>query len=181
MDLTIILGPMKSGKSFELISYFAPLSYTRIKFGLYQSARNVRDAFIQSRNGVQLSAKKVNSLHEILNDDVEVVGIDEIHMFKAEDVEAIGILLKKNVKVIVSGLDTDYQGKLFDIIARLLELAPKEIKYRRAVCESCKAPQAVYTQILKSNEPITVGLPPVVPDDGTYSYAAVCRDCFTKA
>lgn len=181
MDLTLILGPMKSGKSYELISYFAPLSYTRLKFGLYQSVRNVRDAFIESRNGVKLEAKKINSLFDIINDDVEVVGIDEIHMFQPEEIQAIDQLLKKNVKVMVSGLDTDYQGKLFDVVARLMELGPKEIKYRRAVCDTCKTPQAIYTQISKQNEAVTAGLPSVVPDDGTYNYSSVCRDCFQKA
>lgn len=180
MDLTLILGPMKSGKSYELISYFAPLNYTRMKFGLYQSVRNVRDAFIESRNGVKLEAKKIDSLFDILNDDVEIVGIDEIHMFHSDEIHAIEILLKKNVKVMVSGLDTDYQGKLFDTVAHLMELGPKEIKYRRAVCDTCFAPQAIYTQIFKEKKPVTSGLPPVVPDDGTYNYSAACRDCFQK-
>lgn len=180
MDLSLIFGPMKSGKSYELISFFAPLSYTNLKFRLYQSARNVRDAFIASRNGPKLEAKKIASLKEILEDDVEVVGIDEIHMFQAADVSVIEELLKKKIRVVISGLDTDYQGKLFDTVARLLELAPKEIKYRRAVCDVCKAPDAIYTQIFKGSEPVTAGLPPVVPDDGTYNYLSVCRGCFVK-
>lgn len=58
MNLTLILGPMKSGKSYELISLFAPLNYTKLKFGLYQSERNVRDSFVASRNGVQLGSGK---------------------------------------------------------------------------------------------------------------------------
>jgi len=171
---------MKSGKSYELISFFAPLNYTKLKFGLYQSQRNVRDSFVASRNGVQLEAKKINSLFEILDDDVEVVGIDEVHMFKAEDILAIEELLKKGTQVIISGLDTDYQGKLFDTIARLMELGPREIKYRRAVCEICQSPTAIYTQIFKDDQPITSGLPSVVPEDGTYRYAAVCRHCFRR-
>jgi thymidine kinase len=180
MNLTLILGPMKSGKSYELISFFAPLNYTKLKFGLYQSARNVRDAFVTSRNGVQLDAKKINSLQEILDDDLEIVGIDEIHMFKAEEAVAIEELLKRGTQVIISGLDIDYQGKLFEIVARLMELVPQEIKHRRAVCEICQAPTAIYTQILKDNKPITSGLPSVVPDDGTYSYAVACRNCFVR-
>jgi len=180
MDLILILGPMKSGKSYDLISHFAPLSYTKIKFGLYQSVRNVRDSFIQSRNGVQLQAKKIASLFEILESDEEIVGIDEIHMFKAEDIAAVDKLLKRGTQVIISGLDTDYQGKLFDTIVRLMELAPKEIRYRRAVCEICQAPKAIYTQIFKDKKPVVTGIPSVVPDDGTYSYVSTCRDCFVR-
>ncbi len=180
MNLTLILGPMKSGKSYELISFFAPLSYTNLKFGLYQSARNVRDDSVISRNGAKLNAKKVSSLYEILEDDVEVVGIDEIHMFKKEDAGAIEELLKRNIRVVISGLDTDYQSKLFTIIAKLMELGPKEIKYKRAVCDVCKSPEAIYTQVFKRDEVITSGMPPVIPDDGTYTYSVACRKCFVK-
>lgn len=180
MDLTLILGPMKGGKTYELISFFAPLSYTNIKYCLYQSARNVRDSFIESRNGAQLKAKKIARLSEILDDDVEVVGIDEIHMFEEADVPAIETLLRRGVRVVASGLDTDYQGKLFIIIAKLIELCPRTINYHRAVCELCRKPDAVYTQILKTGEPVIAGLPPVVPDDGSFTYRPACRSCFVK-
>ena len=82
MELTLILGPMKSGKSFDLISHFAPLKYTNIPFALYQSAKNVRDAEIWSRNGISLEAKKVHDLSETLASCAKVIGIDEVHMFE---------------------------------------------------------------------------------------------------
>ena len=59
MSLTLILGPMKSGKSYDLISYFAPLRYTDIPFAVYQCKKNVRDVAVQSRNGSLLDAKKI--------------------------------------------------------------------------------------------------------------------------
>jgi thymidine kinase len=182
MELTLILGPMKSGKSLDMISLFAPLEYANIGFCLYQPQRNVRDEFIQSRNGIKLQAKKIKSLFDILNDTPrEIIGIDEIHMFQEADARAVKEILNKGTRIIASGLDTDYQGRLFNIIIRLMELAPKEIKYKRAVCDICRAPTAVYTQILTAdNQPVTGGLPPVVPDDGTYIYKAVCRQCFVS-
>ena len=140
MDLTLILGPMKSGKSYDLISFFAPLKYTNIPYALYQSARNVRDEKVSSRNGVNLEAKKVLSLEEALHSNYQVVGVDETHMFGAEDIEVVRELLKNKVKVIISGLDLDYRGKMFEIIKGFFELGPKEVRYRRAVCELCKSP-----------------------------------------
>jgi len=180
MELILILGPMKSGKSFELISYFMPLRYTDISYGIYQSAKNVRNENIWSRNGIALKAQKIESLREILKTDQAVIGIDEIHMFEAKDVEVIGELLKRGVKIVASGLDTDYRGEIFPVIKKLLELGPKEIKFKRAVCEICKKPDAVYTQIFNMAEPILTGLPSVVPDNGTYIYRPVCRNCFLK-
>jgi len=171
---------MKSGKSYELISHFAPLHYTDIPFALYQSARNVRDEHVRSRNGNTLDAVKINSLSEISSYTYHVVGIDEFHMFSREDVAVVGELLKQGTKVIISALDTDYQGKLFDSIQGLLELGPREVKYKRAVCEKCKNPEAVFSQIFKGEAPLLDGMPPVIPDDGTFSYMPVCRNCFAR-
>ncbi len=180
MDLTLILGPMKSGKSFDLISFFAPLKYSNVPFGLYQSMRNVRDEHIFSRNGTIIEAKKIQHLSDILPSDAKVVGIDEIHMFQPEDVLAIEELLKQKIRVIVSGLDLDYRGKMFDVVKGLFELAPKEVRFKRAVCENCRTPEAIYSQVFRLGKPLTSGMPPVIPDDGTFGYMPVCRDCFVR-
>lgn len=180
MDLTLILGPMKSGKSYDLISFFAPLQYTDIPYTLYQSSRHVRDEQIQSRNGVGLKAQRIVSLQEIIPTSSRIIGIDEIHMFSPNDVMYIEQLLDEGVKVIVSGLDLDYQGKMFETTRRLFELGPKEVRYRRAVCEKCKNPEAMYSQVLCNSSPLTEGMPPVIPDDGTFSYQATCRKCFVR-
>lgn len=180
MDLILILGPMKSGKSFDLISEFSALQYTNISFGLYQSSLNVRDEAIWSRNGNTLKAKKIKTLFEIVESDNEIVGIDEIHMFSPDDAMAVRTLLLKKRKVIVSGIDTDYKGEMFKIIKNLLELGPKEVRYKRAACEICRKPNAIYTQIFKNGKPILEGVPLVVPDDGTYTYMPVCRECFSS-
>lgn len=178
MDLTLILGPMKSGKSFDLISYFAPLQYTDIPHILYQSNRNVRDEHISSRNGVIIKAKKVNSLNEALGEKFSVVGIDELHMFNPADVTVVAELLNRGVKIVAAGLDMDYRGKMFDVVKGLLELGPKEVRYKRAVCELCRQPSAVYSQVFSKGLPLTAGMPSVIPDDGTFTYQPVCRHCF---
>jgi thymidine kinase len=166
--------------SFELISHFAHLRYTDISFGLYQSAKNIRNENVWSRNGVQIEAKKIKSLSEISEKDLKVVGIDEVHMFPEKEIEIIEKLLKRGSKVIVSGLDLDYRGEMFGTIKRLFELGPAEVKYKKAVCENCKSPTAIYTQIFKGERTVLEGLPPVVPEDGSYIYKPVCRNCFIK-
>jgi thymidine kinase len=182
MELTLILGPMKSGKSFELINHFAPLKYTNASFALFQSARNVRDGRIESRNGSGLEAVKVQSLAEALAKDYTVIGIDEVHMFPESDVEVIQTLLLKGTRVVAAGLDMDYQGKLFGIIQKLLELGPKEIRIKRAACEQCRKLDAMYTQVLLNKKPLTSasGMPSVIPEDGTFTYQAMCRECFVR-
>jgi len=181
MNLTLILGPMKSGKSFELISRFAHLKYAQIPFALFNSSRNVRDKNVFSRNGgLELEARKVDSLSEIKEDGLKIIGIDEVHMFDEQGAATVEKFLKQGIEVVVSGLDNDYRGKMFGIVRRLLELGPREVKYKRAVCERCKTPEAVYTQILKNNKPLLDGLEAVVPEDGSYVYQPLCRNCFVK-
>lgn len=180
MNLTLILGPMKSGKSYELISHFAPLKYTEIAHQVYQCNKHVRDEQVQSRNGSLIEAKKINHLREILDEDADIVGIDEFHMFDNEDLHVIDDLLRDGKHVIISSLDTDYRGLLFSNVAYLFSLGPREVKFRRAVCEVCKVPDAVYTQIFDGDKPVLGGMPASVPDDGRFSYVPMCRLCFTR-
>ncbi|HEY3412345.1 MAG TPA: thymidine kinase [Armatimonadota bacterium] len=180
MDLTLILGPMKSGKSFDLISHFAPLQYTDISFGLFQSARNQRDASIFSRTGSSLAATKLSSLAPLLEQQYEIIGIDEVHMFAPEEAEIVNTLINRGVQVVASGLDMDYRGKLMPTIQRLLELGPAVVRYRRAVCEVCRRPNATHTQVYRGTQPLVEGAPPVLPEDGTYVYKPVCRQCFVQ-
>ncbi len=181
MNLTLILGPMKSGKSFDLISHFSPLPYTDTKFALYQPVRNVRDAKIESRSGLSLEAKKVSTLASLVDDTHDVVGIDEMHMFAKEDVRHIRDLLVRGTHVVVSGLDTDYKGAMFDTIKALFELGPTTVTYKRAVCARCRDFSAIHTQVYNDGEPMGGGMPSVIPDDGTYTYEPVCRSCFVAA
>lgn len=180
MHLTLILGPMKSGKSFDLISFFSPLQYTTSKYALYQPVRNVRDTGIESRSGLVLQAQKIKSLREILNEDLSVVGIDEVHMFEPMDIEHVARLLNQGTEVIVSGLDTDYRGEMFETVKKLFELGPREVRYKRAVCNDCKNFSATHTQVYSHGKPLTEGMPPVIPDDGTFTYEPLCRKCFVR-
>ena len=180
MKLTVILGPMKSGKSFDLISLFSPLKYSPSKYALYQPKRNVRDKGIESRSGLFIDAEKVETLEKIANEKLSFIGIDEMHMFHPEDVQYIEQALKNGADVIVSGLDLDYKGELFPVIKKLLELAPNEVRYKRAVCDNCKEFSATHTQVYNKGVPIAHGMPPSIPDDGTHTYGSLCRNCFVR-
>lgn len=172
---------MKSGKSFDLISHFSPLQYTTSKFVLYQPQKNVRDQKIESRSGLFIEAKKIHSLEESLNDEWSVVGIDEIHMFQPDEARHIHDLLVRGTDVVVSGLDMDYRGQMFEIVRKLFELGPREVRYKRAVCHLCKGYSAIHTQIYNKNEALKGGIPSVIPDDGTFTYEPVCRKCFVRS
>jgi len=180
MELVLILGPMKSGKTLDLIGYFSFLQHTTKPFLLIQPMRNVRDEQIHTRHGIAMEAVKVKKLADADVNGSVIVGIDEMHMFHEEDADTVERWLQEGRKVVISSLDTDHQGRLFPVVKRLLEMGPKEVRYRRAACDVCKCPEAVYTQVMRNNEPLTEDFPPSVPDDGTFQYKSVCRKCFIR-
>jgi thymidine kinase len=176
---TVILGPMKSNKSHDLLGRMSPYEFTDLTVVKVQPEANVRDEGIRSRLGINATALAVKSLHEITQ-PFDVIGIDEVHMFDEQDADVIDTWLHEDKDVIASGLDLDYQGKMMPLIIRLLELKPDNLIQKKSVCEVCKSYDARFTQILRSNVPVLSGLPPVVPEDGTYDYQPRCRGCFVR-
>lgn len=177
--LTLILGPMKSGKSLELIARVAPYEFANQRVLYLQPKANVRDQGIRSRLGVDTKASSIGSLQEAPH-NYDVIGIDEVHMFDAQDLGVIEAWLHKGKSLFISGLDLDYRGRMPKIIKRLLELKPEAVVYKIAACDICKQYQAQFSQILRHGKPVTSGLPVIVPEDGTYVYQARCRTCFVK-
>lgn len=179
--LTVILGPMKSGKSLELISELAPLEYANLRYKVYQSSRHVRDAELSSRVGATLPTEKVPSLHVALDGPLDVVGIDEVHMFSASDVAVVRELLGRGIQVIAGGIDLDHRGELFPTVKALFELGPDKVLHRKAVCDVCHEFSAVYTQVLDRGTPFTADLGgAALPDTGSYTYEPRCRRCFVR-
>lgn len=178
MAFTLIIGPMKSGKSLELIARMQPYEFTDKKLLLVQPAANVRDSGIVSRSGLSKTAQKVTSLHDVLVDDYDVIGIDEVHMFEPQETALVQTWILAGKQIIASGLDLDYSATLIPIIGKLLALKPEKIIDRRSVCELCKRLSGRYSQIVHNGRVIRAGLPSVVPEDGTYAYRPVCRTCY---
>ncbi|MEV6301930.1 thymidine kinase [Actinoplanes sp. NPDC051861] len=179
MDLTLVLGPMKGGKSLEMISLLSPLQHAGIPHRVFQSARHGRDTAVTSRSGGSLETVKVHSLAGAIEGDIEVVGVDEIHMFTVDDIAVLGTAVRAGVKVVVAGIDLDHRGQLFAPVRALFELAPAKVIYRRAVCDVCRSLEATHTQVLENGKPMIRELAPstALPDDGTYTYEARCRRC----
>lgn len=175
---TLILGPMKSGKSLELIARVAPYEFAGQEVLYIQPKANVRDKGVSSRAGINTTAITVESLHEVPKFDV--IGIDEVHMFDPREMDVIEQWIHDGKSVFVTGLDLDSYGKMMPSILRLLELKPDHVITKKAVCEICKKYDARFTQILSKGKPVLTGLPSVVPEDGTYEYQTRCRNCFVK-
>lgn len=179
MSFTLILGPMKSGKSSELIARVAPHEYANRKVLYVRTKNNVRDEGITSRLGLNTEAISVDSLSEVPQ-DFDVIGIDEINMFDIADAQFIADWVAQDRHVFVSGLDLDYRGQMPPIVELMFEIKPDKTITKIAVCEVCRSYSAQFTQILNNGTPVLEGLPLVTPEDGRYEYQARCRSCFKR-
>jgi thymidine kinase len=182
VSLDVVLGPMKSGKSLALISMLSPLQFTRVRHRVYQSERHVRDTGVTSRSGGELATTKVASLRAALDEQLDVVAVDEVHMFGLDDIRVVEQLLRRGTRVVLAGIDLDHRGELFATVRALLELGPDTVSYRRAVCDQCRDFSATHTQVLRAGEPFLehLGGSEALPDDGTFTYEARCRSCFVR-
>ena len=170
---------MKSGKSVELLARTAPYEYTDKEVIYVQPEANTRDPGIRSRLGVGAVALTVGSLRDITQ-PFDVIGLDEVHMFKETDAAIVDQWLHEGRNIIASGLDLDYRGKMLPIVARLHELKPDELIPKLAVCDACKEYRAQFTQILENGQPVLGGLPSITIDHGQFDFQARCRSCFVK-
>jgi thymidine kinase len=172
--IEVIVGPMFSGKSEELIRRLRRAEIARQRVQIFKPAIDQRYTSngIVSHSGLEIASELVSEAHEILvkvSPRTEVVGIDEGQFLGEGLVDVCTQLADLGKRVMVTGLDTDFMGRPFEPIPRLLAVA-EEITKLLAICVRCGNP-AVHTQRLVASEELIV-----VGASGTYE--ARCRRCF---
>lgn len=172
--IEVIVGPMFSGKSEELIRRLRRAEIARQRVQIFKPAIDKRYAVteIVSHSGLGINSDPVSDATEIIvrvDARTEVVGIDEAQFLGEPLLEVCTTLANLGKRVIVAGLDTDFLGRPFEPMPRLLAIS-EEITKLLAICVRCGNP-AVHTQrLVASSDLIVVGAA------GTYE--ARCRRCF---
>jgi thymidine kinase len=172
--IEVVVGPMFSGKSEELIRRLRRAEIGKQRVQIFKPLIDQRYAKngIVSHSGLEIASELVQTGDEILEKvaaRTEVVGVDEAQFLGETFVEACVKLADLGKRVIVAGLDTDFMGRPFEPIPRLLAVA-EEIHKLLAICMRCGNP-AVHTQRLVASEELIV-----VGAGGMYE--ARCRRCF---
>lgn len=172
--IEVVVGPMFSGKSEELIRRLRRAEIARQRVQIFKPAidNRYRAHQITSHSGLGIPSENVSSATEILEKVLprtDVIGIDEAQFLGDALVDVCTRFADLGKRVIVAGLDTDFRGRPFEPMPRLLAYA-EEITKLLAICVRCGNP-AVHTQrLVESDELIVVG--------GTDQYEARCRQCF---
>jgi thymidine kinase len=172
--IEVIVGPMFSGKSEELIRRLRRAEIARKRVQIFKPSIDNRysKTGIVSHSGLEIQSDPVTSADEIIRKTnllTEVVGIDEGQFLGEGLITVCQKLAEAGKRVIVSGLDMDYLGRPFEPMPKLLTMA-EEITKLLAICIRCGNP-AVHTQrLVHSDELIVVGAKGM--------YEARCRRCF---
>ena len=174
--IEVIVGSMFSGKTEELIRRLKRAKLANQKVKIFKHAldnRNSTDEVV-SHDDNSIGSLTVSSAREILAhvSGIEVIGVDEGQFFADDIVEICNYLANAGVRIIVAGLDMDYQGKPFGFIPHLMSVADYVTKLH-AVCVKCGNP-AIYSHRKIDKDGLVVL--------GAYNeYEPLCRGCFSHA
>ena len=167
-ELHLIIGPMFSGKTTELLRIARRLDSIGLKVLLINYSEDTRYSTteLSSHDKVKLPCKFSNDLLEVDYSDFDVVCINEAQFF-TELKTFCKYVLADYKKMYVSGLDGDFKQDTFGEIVNLIPLANSIVKLN-AYCKMCKnGTLAPFTRRLTECKDIKM--------IGTEEYIAVCR------
>ena len=135
--IEVICGSMFSGKTEELIRRLKRAQLANKKIEVFKPAIDNRydDQMITSHDSNQITSTCVSAAVNIpiLANDCQVIGIDEAQFFDEEIVEVCNNLANRGIRVIIAGLDMDYQGNPFGSMPALMATAEYVTKVH-AIC-----------------------------------------------
>ncbi len=138
--IEVICGSMFSGKTEELIRRLKRVEIAHLKAEIFKPSIDIRfdEQKIVSHDENKIQSTPIDNSQTILllAQDVDVVGIDEAQFFDNEIANVCETLALKGMRVIVAGLDMDYQGKPFGQMPNLLAIADYITKLH-AICVVC--------------------------------------------
>ena len=145
--IEVICGSMFSGKTEELIKRLKKVELNGLKYIVFRpklDSRNPENKIISHAKS-EISASIVSSAEEILklSKEYSVIGIDEAQFFDRSIVEVCNTLANQGVRIIVAGLDMDYEGNPFGPMPFLMACA-EEVTKVHAICVETGNP-AVYS------------------------------------
>ena len=174
--IEVICGSMFSGKTEELIRRLKRAQFAKQKVEIFKPKIDTRyhemDVVSHDSNAIMSTPVPASSNILLLANDVDVVAIDEAQFFDMELVGVCNQLANSGVRVIVAGLDMDFEGKPFGPMPQLMATAEHVTKVH-AICMDCGA-LATFSYRKSANKSL-------VMLGETESYEPLCRECYNKS
>ncbi len=167
---------MFSGKTEELIRRMRRAEFAKQKVEIYKPAVDTRydedDVVSHNDNAIRSTPVPAAANILLLANDVDVVGIDEAQFFDDELPAVCKQLADSGIRVIIAGLDMDFQGKPFGPMPHLMAQAEFVTKVH-AICVQCGNLANHSHRTAEGEDLVLLG--------ETEEYEPLCRTCFNWA
>ena len=135
--IEVVCGSMFSGKTEELIRRLNRARIARQKIEIFKPVIDTRydeeDVVSHDKNAIRSTPVSSSEKILLLTADADVVGIDEAQFFDDNLPNVCNELANQGIRVIVAGLDMDFQGRPFGPMPHLMAIAEYVTKVH-AIC-----------------------------------------------
>lgn len=176
--LKVILGPMFSGKTTELIRIYRRYSACNVPVCVINHISDktrYSTEKMSSHNREEITSYNFKKLYHCIEEDfvhkVKVILINEGQFFE-DLIDVVDILVNVyNKEVYVCGLDGDFKRQKFGKILDLIPICDDVVKLK-ALCRNCCKTDALFTYRLSNETEQTVV--------GVDNYISLCRKCYNQ-
>lgn len=173
--IEVICGSMFSGKTEELIRRMKRAKFARQRVEIFKPSIDTRysedDVVSHDHNVIPSTPIDSSASILLLSSNIDVVGIDEAQFLDQDVVKVCNELANRGVRVIVAGLDMDFQGVPFGPIPALCAIADDVTKVH-AICVRCGALAYVSHRLVANERRVLLG----EKDE----YEPLCRECYNR-
>ena len=173
--IEVVCGSMFSGKTEELIRRMKRAKFAKQKVEIFKPSLDTRysDVDVVSHDQHSIPSTPIDSSSTIalLSSDIDVVGIDEAQFLDDGVVDVCNDLANRGVRVIVAGLDMDFQGKPFGPMPALCAIADEVTKVH-AICVKCGALAYISHRLVANDKRVLLG--------EHMEYEPLCRECYQR-
>lgn len=174
--IEVVVGSMFSGKTEELIRRLNRARIARQKVEIFKPEIDKRydEVNVVSHNDNSIRSIPVQTASQILMyiEGMDVIGIDEAQFLDADLPAVCNYIANQGKRVIVAGLDMDFQGKPFGPIPSLMAMAEFVTKVQ-AICQHCGDLAHYSHRTIASEKLVVLG--------EKDSYEPLCRKCYQAA
>lgn len=174
--IEVICGSMFSGKTEELIRRMKRAKIAKQRVEIFKPSMDTRyseeDVVSHDQNAIPSTPIDSSSAILLLTTDIDVVCVDEAQFLDQGLINVCNELANKGVRVIVAGLDMDFQGRPFGPIPELCAIADEVTKVH-AICVKCGALAYISHRLVANDKRVLLG--------EMQTYEPLCRDCYQKA
>lgn len=171
--IEVICGSMFSGKTEELLRRLKRAKIANQKVQIFKPATDTRyhQSHVVSHDDNYIPSQPLTEASDILKhvDDATVVGVDEAQFFDAKLTAVCEELAIDGKRVIVAGLDMDFQGQPFGPMPNLLAVA-EYITKLHAICPHCGNLATHSYRLVSGSDQVVLGEKDL--------YEPRCRTCY---